>query len=87
MDVMKSGIDTLVTMRPNSPISVIERYYDLIASTAADFEVCSSDAFEPSMRLPAQYFYDANHKIRSDIPFVSKGINSHVSLDLDQWND
>ncbi|MGW8464720.1 hypothetical protein [Pseudomonas sp. CLCA07] len=37
-------------------------------------------------RLQAQYFYDANHKIRSDIPFVSKGINSHVSLDLDQWN-
>ncbi|MGW8464719.1 DUF6002 family protein [Pseudomonas sp. CLCA07] len=53
MDVMKSGTDALVTMRPHSPISIIERYYDLIASTAADFEVSSSDAFEPSMRLPA----------------------------------
>lgn len=38
-------------------------------------------------RLQAQYFYDANHKIRSDISFVSKGIHSHVSLNLDQWHD
>lgn len=38
-------------------------------------------------RLQAQYFYDADHEIRSDIPFESKGIHNHVSHNLDQWHD
>jgi len=53
MDVMKNGTDALATRRPEDPISVIERYYDLIVASAPGFEVSSSDdAFEPSMRLP-----------------------------------
>ncbi|SEC68184.1 hypothetical protein SAMN04490185_1888 [Pseudomonas frederiksbergensis] len=53
MDVMKSGTGALVTRRPQEPIPVIERYYDLIVASAPGFEVSSSDdAFEPSMRLP-----------------------------------
>lgn len=38
-------------------------------------------------RLQAQYFFDADHEIRSDIPFASKGIHSQVSHNLDQWHD
>ena len=38
-------------------------------------------------RLQAQYFFDANHEIRSDIPFASKGIHSQVSHNLDEWDD
>ncbi|MGG7649199.1 hypothetical protein ACQ4OB_14345 [Pseudomonas sp. ES4] len=49
MDVMKSGTGALVTRRPQEPIPVIERYYDLIVASAPGFEVSSSDdAFEPS---------------------------------------
>jgi hypothetical protein len=53
MDTMKVGTRTLATQRPETPISVIERYYDLIVSSSSEFEISSSDAaFEPSMRLP-----------------------------------
>lgn len=38
-------------------------------------------------QLQAQYFFDADHEIRSDIPFASKGIHSQVSHNLDQWYD
>jgi hypothetical protein len=37
--------------------------------------------------LQAQYFFDSDHVIRSDIPFASKGIHSRVSHNLDQWHD
>ncbi|MHC8390222.1 hypothetical protein ACYZTM_19795 [Pseudomonas sp. MDT2-39-1] len=37
-------------------------------------------------RLQAQYFFDADHEIRSDIPFASKGISSQVNHNLDQWH-
>lgn len=37
-------------------------------------------------RLQAQYFFDADHQIRSDIPFISKGIHSQVTHNLDQWH-
>lgn len=37
-------------------------------------------------RLQAQYFFDANHEIRSDIPYASKGIYSQVNRNLDQWH-
>ncbi|VVQ37680.1 hypothetical protein PS943_05374 [Pseudomonas fluorescens] len=54
MDVMKTDAAALTTQRPLTPISVIERYYDLIVSSAPGFEVSTSDdAFEPSMKLPA----------------------------------
>ncbi|PQP05668.1 hypothetical protein C5612_03260 [Pseudomonas frederiksbergensis] len=54
MDTMKAGTATQVTLGAQTPTSVIERYYDLIISSAADFEVghCG-DAFEPAMKLPA----------------------------------
>ncbi len=38
-------------------------------------------------RLQAQYFFDAEHEVRSDIPFASKGIQSEVRRNLDQWDD
>jgi len=38
-------------------------------------------------QLQAQYFFDADHGIRSDIPFASKGIHSQVSHNLDRWHD
>ncbi|MGF6154571.1 hypothetical protein [Pseudomonas fluorescens] len=37
--------------------------------------------------LQAQYFFDAKHAVRSDIPFASKGIDSKVCHNLDQWHD
>nr|WP_256672550.1 hypothetical protein [Pseudomonas sp. C1C7] len=37
-------------------------------------------------RLQAQYFFDANHEVRSDIPYASKGIHSQVFRNLDQWH-
>jgi len=53
MDVVKSNKSAQVTLEVNTPISVLERYYDLIVSSATNFEVdhCS-DAFEPAMKLP-----------------------------------
>lgn len=42
---------------------------------------------DPAGRLQAQYFFDADNQIRSDIPFASKGIHSQVSYNLDQWHD
>jgi len=53
MDVVKSDKSAQVTLDVNTPISVLERYYDLIVSSATNFEVdhCS-DAFEPAMKLP-----------------------------------
>lgn len=36
-------------------------------------------------RLQAQYFFDAEHEARLDIPFASKGIHSEVMHNLDQW--
>jgi hypothetical protein len=167
MDVIKTRSAAQATQGAQTPTSVIERYYDLIVSSVADFEFdhCS-DAFEPAMKLPpldarmqsflsvadfqgcepflskgtfqykkrfgaravipdnafgqwrllirtptlcpstrqflvnnpligldaegqlqAQYFFDANHEIRSDIPFASKGIHSQVSHNLDEWNN
>lgn len=53
MDAMKVDIGALATQRPETPVSVIERYYDLIVSSSSEFEISTSDAaFEPSMRLP-----------------------------------
>lgn len=53
MDAMKIDTGALATQRPETPISVIERYYDLIVSSSSDFEINTSGAaFEPSMRLP-----------------------------------
>lgn len=54
MDVMKRDMESLAPQGAQTPIPIIERYYDLIGSSARAFEVSSSDdAFEPSMRLPA----------------------------------
>ncbi|MHC8342076.1 DUF6002 family protein [Pseudomonas sp. RT6P73] len=54
MDVMKTDTAVQATQEAQVPVSVIERYYDLIVSSAADFEVSScGDTFEPSMKLPA----------------------------------
>ncbi|MHC8390221.1 DUF6002 family protein [Pseudomonas sp. MDT2-39-1] len=54
MDVMKTDTALQATQEAQIPVSVIERYYDLIVSSTADFEVSSGgDAFEPSMKLPA----------------------------------
>lgn len=54
MDVITTDTGALAAQRIQTPTPVIERYYDLIVSSAADFEVSScDDAFEPSMRLPA----------------------------------
>lgn len=53
MDAMKIDTGALATQRPETPISVIERYYDLIVNSSSEFELSTSDAaFEPSMRLP-----------------------------------
>ncbi|HEF4758798.1 TPA: hypothetical protein SAN82_001202 [Pseudomonas putida] len=53
MDSMKIDIGALATRRPETPVSLIERYYDLIVSSSSEFETSTSDgAFEPSMRLP-----------------------------------
>lgn len=37
-------------------------------------------------QLQAQYFFDADHEVRSDIPYASKGIYSQVSSNLDYWH-
>lgn len=53
MDVMKAGVSPQVKPGIKSPISIIERYYDLIVRSAVDFKVghCD-DVFEPAMKLP-----------------------------------
>jgi hypothetical protein len=54
MDLMKTDSSATATQRPKPPVSVLERYFDLIVNSSSDFEVrCSDGAFEPSMRLPA----------------------------------
>jgi hypothetical protein len=54
MDLMKTNSSVMATQGPKPPVSVLERYYELIVKGASDFEVSSSDgSFEPSMRLPA----------------------------------
>jgi hypothetical protein len=53
MDAMKIDSRALAAQRPETPISLIERYYDLIVSSSSEFEISTSNAtFEPSMRLP-----------------------------------
>ncbi|NUT74388.1 hypothetical protein HNO86_04955 [Pseudomonas sp. C1C7] len=54
MDVMNTDSNAISGSRPEVPVSVIERYYDLIVGSSSDFELVSNDdGFEPSMRLPA----------------------------------
>lgn len=54
MDVMNTHSSTTATPRPEPRVSVLERYYDLIANSSTELEINSNDdTFEPSMRLPA----------------------------------